>query len=331
MPNPNGDTGNSTTVVLGDKVVVVGDNPNTNPSVYSDPTGKETNSYGFSGSSGLINTKTAIPTFTPIDNAGDFHGGNYTIVAMNGIHFEAGGGGLSADINGNMSLSSWGGMINITSTSQASVQAQVVQLAATNTILLSGPSLYVNTAETVFNKNVTFGNNVIINGGLAVNGELFVSHLTALHSVNFTEESDELYGYPIMGAEFAVNIMPQAPQLVAPPFGINSPELTIDGGMPPGNYIMRIIPYYPIKAFAPDAIVATPPHEHLYNGIGGDGVESPSDLRSEMKAIEGDTPVQAKPNLIDGLSPKDLGKKIKDKIEKRLQDFVEKILGIPIK
>ena len=330
MPSANGDAGNSTTIVLGDKVTVVGDNPNTHPAVYTDPTGKETNAYGFSGSSGLISTKTALPTFTPIDNASDFHGGNYTITAMNAIHFEAGGGGLSADINGNMNLSSWGGLINITSTNQTSVQAQVVQLAATNTILLSGPSLYVDTQETIFNKNVTFGNNVTINGGLAVNGELFVSHLTTLHSVNFTEESDELYGYPINGAEFAVNISPQSPAGLKPVLGIDSPEL-VNGAMPPGNYIMRIIPYYPIKALAPEPIVAIPPHEHLYNGLGGDGVQTTSELFDEMKAIESDKPVEAKPNLINGMDPKELGKKISDKIQKRLTDFIKKALGFPIK
>ena len=317
MPSANGDAGNSTTIVLGDKVTVVGDNPNTHPAVYTDPTGKETNAYGFSGSSGLISTKTALPTFTPIDNASDFHGGNYTITAMNAIHFEAGGGGLSADINGNMNLSSWGGLINITSTNQTSVQAQVVQLAATNTILLSGPSLYVDTQETIFNKNVTFGNNVTINGGLAVNGELFASHLTTVRSVGFTAESETLYGYIPLGA-----VMTCAATGI-----ITAPSSTSEGGIPNGATItIPALVLTPVPTDTP--FVAIPPHEHLYDTIATKTLDTPSDLFSEMKKVEGDAPVEAEPNFIQELSPSELGKKITKKIQKRITDFIKTSLGL---
>lgn len=320
MASANGDAGNSTTIVFGDKVTVVGDNPNTHPAVYTDPTGFETNAYGFSGSSGLIHTKTAVPTFTPIDNASDFHGGTYTITAMNAIHFESGGGGLSADINGSINLSSWGGLINITSTNQTSVQAQVVKLTATNTILFSGPTLYVDTAETIFNRNVTFGNNVIINGGLAINGELFAPHLTTVRSVGFTGESETLYGYPINLGTFCASIIPDPATL---PPGTVTPENGIMSGIPYRFVIMQD----PVTALDPKPFIAIPPHEHLYDGVATKALNSYSEFNEAMKQAESDEPVEAQPNFMQDMQPSELLKKIQKKVQKRITKFIKEVLG----
>lgn len=327
MATANGDAGNSINVILGDKVTVVGDNPNTNPAVYTDPTGRDTDAYGFSDDSGMIQAKTALPTFTPLDNASDFHGGNYTITAMNAIHFEAGGGGLSADINGNIAISSWGGLVNITSTTQVAAQAQMVKLSVTNAILLTGPTFYVDTNETIFNKNVTFGKNIAVNGGLAVAGELFAAHLSTVRSLAFTAESSPLYSYPINGAEFAVNIRPDSVPQLKPPLGIDSPVLTPDGGMPPGNYIIKVIPYFPLKALVPEAITAAPPHEHVFNTIPTTTYGTHSELNEAMRKVESGEPVDAEPNLMQGMKPSELMKRIEKKIKKRFTTFIKNILG----
>lgn len=320
MPNPNGDAGNSITVVLGDKVTVVGDNPNTNPAVYTNPTGRDTDTYSFIDDSGMMQAKTALPTFTPIDNASDFHGGNYTITAMNAIHFEAGGGGLSADINGSIALSSWGGIVNITSTNQVSAQAEVVQLACTNAVLLTGPTFYVDTDETIFNKNVKFGCNVAVNGGLAVAGELFATHLSTVRSVASTGESPVQYGYPIGTASFTAMLTPDP---LLPP-GILSPiEQALLPAIP---YRITIIPD-PVAAAAPTPIIAIPPHEHLYNTIATTTYDTHSELNDAMRKVESNEPVDAEPNLIQGMKPSELMKKIEKKVQKRITAFIKACLG----
>lgn len=323
----NPDAGNSITSVLGDYVLTVGDNANTYPSVHVEPTGQTINDYMMT-STGMQKIESALPTFRAIDNSGAFLGGSYVLTALNSIRFEAAGGGMDASVRGNISFKASGGMVNITSNTVVGVTSHLVQISSTNAVKINGPLFYVDTKETIFNKNVTFGNNVKINGGLAVNGELFARHITAMHSLAYTKESPELNGYPINGAEFAVQIYPQTPALTTPPMGINSPEL-IMGAMPPGNYIMRIIPYYPLKALAPDAIVSCPPHEHLYNSIGDGAISSPTEMMDKMKEVESDKPVEAKPTTIEGLSPTGLVERIGKKVEDRIIRFMKMILKLP--
>ena len=271
----SGDAGNKVSTVLGDHAIIVGDHPNTHPAIYVDPTGKETNAYGLSDT-GMVESKSAMPTFRAIDNAGDFHGGNYTVTAMNGIHFASGAGGLSANISGNIALSSWGGKVTITSSTQIGTNAQVLALSATNTVKISGPSLYIDAKETTFTKNVTFGNNVKVNGGLAVNGELYASHITTMRQVKPTTVADGLPGYAIMGGLLTGTVIAAADPLMMGPLTIQ----LIGNGLP---------------------ITTTMPHHHLYNTIASSTVNGPTELFEGMTAVEGDAPAQAKPNDIEEL------------------------------
>lgn len=272
----SGDAGNKVSTVLGDHAIIVGDHPNTHPAIYVDPTGKETNAYGLSDT-GMVESKSAMPTFRAIDNAGDFHGGNYTVTAMNGIHFASGAGGLSANISGNIALSSWGGKVTITSSTQIGTNAQVLALSATNTVKISGPSLYIDAKETTFTKNVTFGNNVKVNGGLAVNGELYASHITTMRQVKPTTVADGLPGYAINGAQL-----------------IGTIEVS-DNPLIMGATITMML--HPTSL----PIIVTSPHWHLYNTIASSTVNGPTELFEEMTAADGDSPATAKPNDIEEL------------------------------
>lgn len=295
----NGDAGNSITTILGDCATIVGDHANVLPSQWTEPTGEPTKEYSLSGS-GMIDIDSAIPTYRGLDNGADFHGGNYTITALNGIHFEAASGGLSADISGNIALSSWGGKTNITSTTEVGVLARVIQINATNVTKIGGKNLYVDANQTTFAKNVTFGNNVKINGGLAVNGELYASHITCLKQTQVTAITDTLKGYPISGSMLYGEV------IVGDPLTIGPIIIRIQGEM--------AIP-----------IVAVPPHYHLYDSIAMTGVEGLSDLMSAAQNVESDSPAKASSPTLEAL--KSIGKKVAKAFEK----YITTTLGIPMK
>lgn len=306
----NGDSGVGIETVFNDKVIIVGDHPNLNPTVNIDPVGKEINNYKITGSGGVVKTKSAIPKNTPIDNSGDFHGGTFTIHAMNSFNIEAANGGIDIVSGGNIKISSWGGIFNIIGTVEASINGQLISINCTNTTMLNGPTLYVDTDETIFNKNVIFGNNVIVNGGMVVNGELIATHITAMRSVNMTAPSSTLYGYPIEGAtlkfiaddnEFIANI-----------------SITLSSPIVEGDELISGKANIIIPKTAPAAIkVASPikdfvkidPHYHVFDGPAMSLVDGTSALFSQMSAAENTEPMSAKPNLPMDMSLNDLANK----------------------
>lgn len=308
----NGDAGSSMTTVLGYKNIIVGDHPNINPANYVEPTGQEIDEYSMSGA-GMIPIKSAIPTFRSIDTGGDFHGGDFTVDAMNAIHFTAGAGGFTVGVNGDISLMGWGGKVSIISTTQAGITAKVVRINSTNTIKIGGPTLYVDAKETIFNKNVTFGNNVKINGGLAVNGELFAPHITGQRQVRATAYSGSLKGYIPEGAILMCEIEPDITK---------GAGLTTDGGIAPGPIMLTVgIP----SAFS---FISIPPHNHFYDGLAFSEVGGLSDLYDEMQAVDGDKPVEAKANSLEALNPSHLLKQYGKIIEKFVMEEIGKIPGL---
>lgn len=269
-----GDTGVNVSTILNDKVTIVGDHANLNPTHRVDPTGHEINNYSISESSGMTQTKSSIPKYTALDNAGDFHGGTYTTTVMNSLNYEVANGGINMNTGGNLNLSSWGGLLNITSSTQASITSDVVMLNCTNTAMVNGPTLYVNADETIFDKNVTFGNNIMVNGGAAINGELMAAHITTQRQTNFTEECDDLLGYPMMGAQLQCMITPTAPMIIP---GVPIPCMVV------------------LTPMAPNPIVSVPGHNHVFEGPACTLTDGVTGIFAEMKSAEGSTPVQAKP------------------------------------
>lgn len=304
--NPRGQGPNSVQTVVGDKVVVVGDHPNIHPSLRTDPSGIEIKNYGITGSSGMTESPSAIPTFESVDNGGDFHGGTYTVTALNGIHFESAGGGATIDSSGNVAISSWGGKLDLTSTAQTGVKAQVVHIMGTNTVRISGPTFYVDTQETIFANKVTFGTNICVNGGAFINGELFARHITAPHSVSITADSPTLYGYPQSGASFEASIVGGVTSDGASILG-TPVEIVISGGGIP--------------------IVSIPPHNHKYDGISSTQADGMTDFFDAAKAAESNEPAEAKPNLLDELSLTKFGNKMMKMITKHINDYIKHMLG----
>lgn len=321
MPlNPRGQGPNAISTVLGDKVVVVGDHPNLNPSLRTEPTGVEITNYGITGSSGMTDSPSALPSYTAVDNSGDFHGGNYTVTALNGIHFESAGGGTTIDSSGNVAISSWGAKVDITSTTQTGVKGHILHLMATNTVRLSGPTFYVDAQETIFKNKVSFGTNVAINGGMYVNGELYARHITAPHAAYSTADSPTLYGYPQMGATFTAFIFPELTM-----GGIPSP---LDGGIMPGAVRLILFPS-PVEMGGATQmpIISIPPHNHKYDGIACSQAEGMTDFFKEAQAAESNEPAEAKPNLMEDISLSKFAYKVRKVIQKRITKYMKSMLG----
>lgn len=302
MSSPKGDTGIDVSTIFNDKVTIVGDHPNLLPTVYTDPTGHEINNYSITKSSGMGQTKSAIPKHTALDNAGDFHGGTMTTTVMNSLHFEVANGGITMETGGNFSLSSWGGLFNIISSTEVDITSDIIKLNSTNTTLINGSTLYVDTDETIFNKNVQFGNNIMVNGGAAINGELIANHITTQRQINFTEDCDALLGYPMMGAKLKCVVTSPNPYM---------------------NGEAEIM-------FQPSAnpIVSIPGHNHVFEGPACTLADGVTDIFSKMKAAEGTSPIAADPAMPMNTDLSGLTKKTQSKIAKKAGSFLSDAVGL---
>lgn len=304
MANPKGDTGIDVKTVVNDMVIIVGDHPNLNPSVYIEPTGRELNNYSITSSAAMVQTKSAIPHNIPIDNAGDFHGGTMTCTVMNSLHFEVANGGISMETGGNIAIESWGGIINLISSTEIGITSDIVKLNTTNTILVNGPTLYVDTDETIFNKNVAFGNNVIVRGGVGVNGELIANHITTQRQINLTEECDSLLGYPMMGASVDVVLIPTSNPLLA------------------GSCKIMFVPTMP------NPIVSIPGHDHVFEGPACTLTDGVTELFDKMSQAEGSSPVEADPAMPMNLSLSGLMNKITKRLTEKVGKFLKEAIGL---
>lgn len=302
MSSPKGDTGIDVSTVFNDKVTIVGDHPNLLPTVYTDPTGIEINNYSITESSGMVQTKSAIPKHTALDNAGDFHGGTMTTTVMNSLHYEVANGGITMETGGNFSLSSWGGLFNIISSTEVDITSDIIKLTSINTTLINGPTLYVDTDETIFNKNVQFGNNIMVNGGAAINGELIANHITTQRQLNFTQDSDDLLGYPMMGAKLTCVITSPNPLLNGPAVIIISPSDT--------------------------PIVSIPGHNHVFEGPACTLTNGITDLFSKMKKAESASPVEADPAMPMNIDLSSLTKNSQSNILAKVGKFLSDALGL---
>ena len=298
-----GDTGQDVETIMNDKVVVVGDHPNLNPSVHTEPTGYELNNYSVSKSAGCMQTKSAIPCNTPIDNAGDFHGGTCTYTVMNSLHFEVANGGVSIDSGGNISIASWGGILSLTATTEVGINAELLKITALDTCMISGTTLYVDAKEVIMDSTVKFGKNILVNGGIGVNGELVASHITTPLQLNFTEECDELLVYPMMGATVDVVLIPTSNPLLA------------------GTCKIMLTPTMQ------NPIGFVPPHDHIFEGPACSLVEDLTEFHSEMAKSESNEPMEAKPAMPLDMGISELGKKITGRIQDRIVTAVKAMFG----
>lgn len=303
-----GNSGQFAQMVMDDGFSIFGTDPNVLPALHIDPTGQAINTYGVTGSSGSIKIETALPKVTPIDNSGDFHGGVYTVVAMNKASITCGNGGFDVGTGGNATLASWGGITNIIGKVEAAITGTVVKINCCNATMINGPLLYVNTEETTFNTNAIFGNNVLVHGGMAVNGELLAQHITAIRQVHSTEFSDEQFGYPIAGATFQCLITPMG--MVTTPTIPLTPAAVL-----PGLAMLTILP-------TTTPITSIPPHKHYFNGPAMTLAGSSSEMFEKMKQVERKEALEADPPLPMNKTLSDIQADESGQVQKLLSNFV---------
>lgn len=356
--SPKGDSGQAIEQVMNDKVITVGTHANIHPSIRIDPTNKEITKYRVSKKGGMKKSISALPKYTSIDNSGDFHGGTFTITALNSFNVEAAAGGIHLESNGCIEISSWGGIINLTGTYGVGIQGEMINITSARATTLSGKMLIFDTDEMMFNKNVSFNNNVSINGGLAVNGELIARHITAMRSLQVTSAAG-VDGLPRSGGRFSTSSralqITQDDTATAPSFiiGSLSTGIAISGAaaMPieaiydPDSQKL-IISNQPILISTPTwanvfldtmshiiepglldtAITQSLPHFHYFDGPAISYVDGLSDLSKEMSDCEGNSPKSAKLNLPSDLSKEGLQNKLMGYIKDAALDMAGAII-----
>lgn len=190
-----GDSGLDITQVMDDKITIVGVNPNVYPSCRIDGSGRSKEVIVSSASEGVRSAAGAYTEHEAIDNSGDHHGGNYSIITMNKFNVDSGAGGIHLTSFGNVNIMAAGGLTNILATDCVSAISNVVKIVASENTVIKGPELYIDTKSTTFTNTVKFAKNLIVKGGMMLNGELYVNHMTIPHQIRDTSMSPVLPVY----------------------------------------------------------------------------------------------------------------------------------------
>ena len=190
-----GDSGLDIAQVMDDKVTIVGVNPNMYPSCRLDGAGREKEVVVASETEGIRSAPGAFTEHEAVDNGGDHHGGNYSIVTMNRFSVDSGGGGCHLTSFGNVNIMAAGGLANIVATDCASIFSNIVKVAASESIVIKGPDLYIDTTSATFTNSVKLAKNLFVKGGIVCNGELYVNHMTIPLRKRDTDMSDILPVY----------------------------------------------------------------------------------------------------------------------------------------
>lgn len=193
--NKNVDKNNDVEMVFGDKVIIVGVDPNLNPSMRKDPIGRSKKVTAITGSMGDVEMEGAAPTHEECDNASDRPTGMLNLVGMNGVRIEAGAGGIEMTSAGNITLMPGGGLCNIAATESLSCLSRNVNIASTGATSIGGGSLSVESSASSFSNNVAMQGNTKMSGGCFVNGEAYIPHMTTQKQENQTEACDEAAGF----------------------------------------------------------------------------------------------------------------------------------------
>lgn len=193
--NNNGTDGVSSQVVAGDRLVSVGADVNTYPSVKIDPTGMQTSKTIMTASAGAVQFDSAMTKCEELDTSHLFQTGNYKVFAGNNFTVSCGAGGITFDTSGNIKLSSGGGMTSITSPMTLDITSQTVQMTAHEGMRMSGDNIEMDVKNTNFGGNVDFNKNMKMQGSLAVQGELYSTHMTAQKQIMLSDEGGAPTGY----------------------------------------------------------------------------------------------------------------------------------------
>lgn len=298
-----GDSGVDLTQVIDDKITIVGTNPNVFPSCRKDGTGREIKTISASSSQGIIEAPSAYTECEAIDNSGDHHGGNYTIIAMNKFTLDAGGGGISLSSGGNINLMAAGGLLNLVAPENISTISNVVKIVSTEITIFRGPQLYIDSDNILFASTAKFAKNLIVQGGAFINGELYINHMTAPHQVMDTSMSNILPVYfntptvltGIVNSTCMNPVLSLLGGLVTPVQSTNYVQFTLD----------------PMTTTVAQGKVL--PHKHTYRHAAWSPVEGSSAVWAEAEALNKNEAFSAK-KIENFGAPMD---KILDKAKKR--------------
>lgn len=325
-----GDAGSYRRQTMDDAFWICGCHPNTNPCTGVEETGKEIERYDTSTSSGMTNSKSAVPRYYEIDNASDHHGGNMSFVAMNAFNVDTGSGGVNLNSCGNVSILASGGLANILAPDQIALASNLISFTTKDTLMIEGDTLYISSKKTVFTKNVQFGNNVMINGGCFVNGELYASHITCQSQVNFTggamvgEGEGLQVCIPATGIIFTPTIPIEIPVVGEVTTGLGA------GGTVIGTATIPALTFpLPLTSMVPGApIGSTVPHIHTFVGPAMSTCESITDFFEEASKTSEDTPAEAKPTLPGDMTLAELGNKMQKTVTDAVMNWGKKTIGL---
>lgn len=307
-----GDVGSYAHTTMDDAFWIVGTEPNTYPTARIEDAGRELVNLSPNKASGITNGKTAIPKYEEIDNSSDHHGGTFSFVCMNNFNVDAGGGGINLNTCGNVSIIGSGGLANIIAPLQTTIASDVIEIASTNTIVLSGKQLYVESEKNTFKNNAFFNKNVVVNGGMFVNGELYASHITAPCQTRFSSSQLASPSGPEMHCFMKFGTLISG--MLAAPVPIEGLGV-ISAGTP-----------ISITVTTPTRIGTMPPHRHSYVTPGFSGAGSPSEFAEGAASIFSETPVEAKPTYIDDKPPGDQKSEVAGLVRKSINNYWENLL-----
>lgn len=304
---PGGDSGADVTQSLGDTLYVVGTDANKFPSTLTDKSRISYDSLEVSATEGVSRTGSSLPAFQQADNAGDHHGGTYSLIALNKIDFTSAAGGINLSTSGNINLMAGGGLVSIMPTMCFTALSKSVHIAGIDAVLIKGNKLVIDSEETTFTKNAKFAKNILVNGSMFVNGELYVNHLTAPQKVMDTNDS------PILPVYF------------------NSP--TILSGMFIQTCLNPILGFVPAVSMNQVTFILDPmtttlsqmkvlPHKHSYTSISCDFKESNTEVWAEAVALNNNEAGVTKKDEPYGQKESELLNNIKNKIMSRIGDYL---------
>jgi hypothetical protein len=299
-----GDSGVDMTQAIDDKVTIVGSNPNVFPSCRKDGAGRERKIVTTSATQGTIESTMAYTECEAVDNAGDHHGGTYSMVAMNRFSIDSGGGGINLNSGGNVNLMAAGGLANIVASECSSIISNVIKVVSSEIVVIKGPELYVESDNTTFVNSVKMSKNLVVQGGAFVNGELFINHMTAPQQIMDTSMSPVLpvfFNTPTILTGTA-QLIPTCAPVVGEISGAAMPFM-------PSVYVQFTLD--PLTTT--QALGRVLPHKHTYKHAACTFAESQSNVWAEASATDSNEAVAAK-------KPESFGgeQSVMSKIQKRV-------------
>jgi hypothetical protein len=306
MSNLTGFAGLKTEQNADDSIIICGTDPNISGSMIKDDYGRARNTFEMSETTGMMKLPSAFPEVKAVDNSGDHEGGSYTIVAMNKFNVDAACGGINMNSNGNITLMSGGGILNLISETLVEIHGEMIKADAAGIVRFSGPTMDMACDELNCVNLTKFHSNAIVEGGMFVKGELYTSHITSQREEWWTEETTPLSVY----FNPALNIQATGTITQVPP----SP----DGNLKNGATCVINMTLLPPTTQA--AAGYTNAHDHMFYHIAADLKDDAQQVWSDATSIVNSEAKPAKPKT-------NFAKRLGQVVSKRIKGATKTLIG----